>query len=141
MNRRSERGSAAIEAVVVAPVLVLAICLVIFGGRVALSRQAVQDIAADAARAASLERTTTRARGAAERAVADGLAQRLPCVRHQLDLDLGGFAKPVGTPGSVAVALTCDLATAELGLPGLPDITVSASALNPLDTFRERANR
>lgn len=141
MNRRSERGSAAIEAVVVAPVLVLAICLVIFGGRVALARQAVQDIAADAVRAASLERTTTKARNAAERAVAGGLAQRLPCARHQLELNLSGFAQPVGTPGSITATLACDLATAELGLPGLPNITVSASAMNPLDTFRERANR
>jgi trimethylamine:corrinoid methyltransferase-like protein len=62
-------------------------------------------------------------------------------VGHELDLDLGGFAQPVGTPGSVAVTITCHLVAAELGLPGMSDITVSASALNPLDTFRERANR
>ena len=41
-GREGERGSAAVEITLVAPVLVLFVMVVIFGGRLALARQAVQ---------------------------------------------------------------------------------------------------
>jgi Flp pilus assembly protein TadG len=138
MNRRDERGSASIEAVVVGPAVVLLILLVVFGGRVALAHQSVQGIAADAARAASLARTRTEARTAAQ-AVAQGrLAQQVPCATHTLDLDLTGFTKPAGTPASVTATVACRVATADLGLPGLPDLTIESTMTSPVDTWRER---
>lgn len=138
MKRRDERGSAAIEAVVVAPAVVLLISLVILGGRVALAHQTVQNIAADTARAASLERTTTRAREAATAAMDTSLRQQLPCATHQLQLDLSGFDKPPGTPAAVTATLTCQLPTAELGIPGLPGLTIRATMTSPIDSYRER---
>ena len=139
MRLMDDRGSAAIEAVIVAPVVVLLISLVIFGGRVALAHQAAQSIAADAARAASLQRTASQARAAANKATEAGINQRLPCASHDLTLDLAGFAKPVGTPASVTATMTCTLTTAELALPGLAGlITVRATMSSPLDTRRER---
>lgn len=136
---RDERGSAAVEAVVVAPAVVLLIGLVIFGGRVALTHQTVQNIAADTARAASLERTTSRARNAATKAMDAAVAQQLPCETHHLNLDLDGFEKPPGTPASVSATITCQLPTAELALPGLPgSIIIRATMTSPLDTYRER---
>lgn len=136
---KDERGSASVEAVVVGPAVVLLLCLVIFGGRVAMAHQMVQGIAADAARAASLARTPTQARSAAARAVEAGIAGHHPCASHDLALDLDGFAKPVGTPASVTATLTCRIATADLTLPGVQgQLTVGATMSSPLDTYRER---
>ena len=101
MNLRDERGSASIEAVIAGPAVVLLILLVVFGGRVALTHQSVQAVAADAARAASLARTQAEARTSAQAAVQAGLDQQLPCASHTFDLDLDGFTTPPGTPASL----------------------------------------
>jgi Flp pilus assembly protein TadG len=138
MNLRDERGSAAIEAAVAGPAVVLLILLVTFGGRVALAHQSVQAIAADTARAASLARTHTQANTDAANAMQAGFAQQLPCASHSLDLDLSGFDKPPGTPASVTATLTCRLASADLGLPGLPELQISSTMTSPIDTWRER---
>jgi Flp pilus assembly protein TadG len=138
MNPRDERGSAAIEAAVAGPAVVLLILLVVFGGRVALAHQAIQGIAADTARAASLARTHTQARTDAGKVMQAGFDQQLPCTSHTLDLDVSGFDKPPGTPASVTATITCHLASADLGLPGLPDLTISATMTSPIDTWRER---
>lgn len=138
MIRFDERGSASIEAVVVGPAVILLILLVVFGGRVALTHQTVQTIAADAARAASLARSHTEARDDAEAAMNAGFAQQLPCANHTLDLDLAGFDKPVGTPASVSATVTCRLASADLGLPGLPELQISSTMSSSIDTYRER---
>lgn len=135
---RDERGSASIEAVIAGPAVVLLILLVIFGGRVALAHQSVQGIAADTARAASLARTQTEARTTALAAAQAGLAQQLPCASHTVDLDLAGFTRPAGTPASVSATLTCRVASGDLGLPGLPDLTIRSTMTSPIDTWRER---
>lgn len=137
---RDERGSAAVEITLVAPVLVLFILVVIFGGRLALARQAVESAAFDAARAASLARTQTDARTAAAKTATATLAnQKLPCTSTQLDLDTTGFDKPVGTPATITVHLVCDVATGDLGLPGIAStVPVDAEATSPLDAYRER---
>lgn len=137
---RDERGSAAVEITLVAPVLVLFILVVIFGGRLALARQAVESAAFDAARAASLARTQTDARTAAAKTAAATLTnQKLPCTSTQLDLDTTGFDKPVGTPATITVHLVCDVATGDLGLPGIAStVLVDAEATSPLDAYRER---
>ena len=59
---RDERGSAAIEAVIGVPAFLLFVGLIIFGGRTATTHQSVETAAADAARSASLERTSSSAR-------------------------------------------------------------------------------
>lgn len=138
LHGRDERGSAAIEAVVVGPAVVMLILLVAFGGRVALAHQTVEGIAADAARAASLARNQTDAHAAADRTVQAALAQQLPCASHSLNLDLAGFNRPVGTPANVSATVACRVATADLGLPGLPDLTIKATMTSPIDTYRER---
>jgi len=137
--KRDERGSAAIETAVIGPAVILLIGLVILGGRVALAHQSVQSIAADTARAASLERTTSRARTAANTATEAGLRQQLPCSTHDLHLDLTGFTVPAGTPATVSATITCRVALSDLTVPGLPgDITIRATMTSPLDTYRER---
>ncbi|MGC3994769.1 MAG: pilus assembly protein [Propionicimonas sp.] len=138
MIQFDERGSAAIEAAIAGPAMVLLILLVVFGGRVALAHQAVQATAADTARAASLARTQPEARSAATAAMDAGLNQQLTCTDSALALDLSGFGTPVGTPASVTATLTCRVPLADLGLPGPGSVVISESMSSPIDTFRER---
>ncbi len=135
---RDERGSASIEAVIAGPAVILLILLVIFGGRVALAHQSVQGIAADIARAASLARSRAEARSSANTVAQAGLAQQLPCASHTVDLDLAGFTRPAGTPAAVTATVTCRVASGDLGLPGLPDLTIRSTMTSPIDTWRER---
>ena len=131
-----ERGSAAIEAAILAPVMILFVLLVIAGGQVALARQSVQAIAADTARTASLERTAPAAKKAALATAHQALDQQVACTSRDITLDLKAFGTPVGTPASVSATVTCRVET--LGLPGLPSITVSATVQSPIDSYRGR---
>ncbi len=47
MNRRDERGSAAVESVIGVPAFALFVGLIIFGGRTAITHGAVESAAAD----------------------------------------------------------------------------------------------
>lgn len=138
MSRRGEGGSASIEAVIAGPAVVLLILLVIFGGRAALAHQAVQAIAADTARAASLARSRSEAHAAANTAMQAGFDQKLACTHRDLALDITGFDKPPGTPASVSATVSCRLTSSDLGLPGLPDLQISSTMTSPIDTYRER---
>ena len=64
-RRDQERGSASLEAAIGVPAFLLLIGLILLAGRVSLMRQAVQAVAADAARAASISRTAGEAQAAA----------------------------------------------------------------------------
>ncbi len=73
---RGERGNAAVELVVVAPALLLLIAAVVGAGRLVSAKSAVESVAREAARAASLEPDATsaaRAAGSVATEVAAGL--------------------------------------------------------------------
>lgn len=134
-----ERGSAAIELVLLVPALMLLLLFAVAGGRVAIAHGSVQQAAADAARAASIARTAGAAQTTAVAAARATLSnQGLTCASMTVTLDTSGFATPVGTPASVAATVTCTVELSELGLPGLPDRVVSATVTSPLDVFRGR---
>ena len=133
---RGEGGSAAIEAVIIVPVMIPLLLLVIVGGQIALARQTVQAIAADTARTASLQRTAPAAQKAALVTAHHALDQQVACTDRDVALDLKGFATPVGTPASVSATVTCRVET--LGLPGLPSVTVAATMRSPIDSYRGR---
>ena len=134
-----ERGSAAIELVLLVPALMLLLMFAVAGGRVAIAHGSVQQAAADAARAASIARTAGTAQTTAVAAARATLAnQGLTCASMTVTLDTSGFATPVGTPASVAATVSCTVELSELALPGLPDRVVSATVTSPLDVFRGR---
>ena len=134
-----ERGSAAIELVLLVPALMLLLLFAVAGGRVAIAHGSVQQAAADAARAASIARTAGSAQTSAVAAARATLAnQGLTCASMTVILDTSGFAKPVGTPANVAATVSCTVELSELALPGLPDRVVSATVTSPLDVFRGR---
>lgn len=137
---RDERGAAAVEAVIGVPVFMLLILLAAMGGRVALAHQVVQTAAADAARAASIARS-------ASQATSDGIAagraslanQNLTSTSTRIRVNTSGFGAPVGSPSQVSATITCQVALADLGLPGAPKSrTITATMTSPLDTYRER---
>jgi Flp pilus assembly protein TadG len=135
-----DEGGASLEVVILTPVLVLLLGLLVLAGRVALARTSVEQAADEAARSASIARTASGARRAAEDGAARALAeQSLRCSRVHIAVDVVGFAVPVGQPARVRATVTCVVALADLALPGFPGSrTVTASAVSPLDTYRER---
>lgn len=134
-----ERGSAAVEAVIGIPAFGLFVALIIIGGRVAVAHQGVEVAAADAARAASISRTQSRALDAATRAATTSLGgQGLACQSTAVSVDVTGFAAPVGTPASVRATVTCVVSLSDLAIPGSGSRTIRAAVSSPLDTYRER---
>jgi hypothetical protein len=137
---RDEHGSASIEAAVGLPAFVLFVGLIIFGGRTAMSHQAVESAAADAARSASIARTSSDAAKDAKRAARASLAnQQVHCLNINVSIDTADFSKSVGEPGSVVVIVECRLDLSDLSVPGVPGSRViKATISSPLDTWRER---
>jgi len=138
-QRRDQRGSAAVEIVLLAPMLGALVLVVIFGGRLALARQTVQAAAADAARAASIARSADEAKRSATRIAEATMSNKgVTCATSSVEVDTSGFQQPPGTPATTSVTIACDVATADLSLP-LPGTTrVSATSSSELDVFRSR---
>lgn len=141
MRRRDDRGSATIETLVVLPAVVLFLSLAVLGGRLALAQQAVQAAAADAARSASIARTQTLAHQQGRAAGQASLAnQQLACQTTTVTVDTSQFNRPVGTPAVVTATVVCEVPAADLGIPGTAGAyPVRATALSPLDLYRQRA--
>ena len=140
-RHRDESGSASLEAAIGVPAFALFVALIIFGGRTATTHQAVESAAADAARSASITRSSIDAQHAAEQAAHDSLAnQHVDCLSLTVNVDTHGFAAPVGQPASVAVTVTCRLNLSDLSVPGVPGSRVIAATMSsPLDPWREHA--
>lgn len=135
IRRRSERGSAAIELVLVAPLLVTFIVVVIAAGRVVQSKGDASDVAYAAARAASLASTPTEARSAAEqaaRAAIDG--DDLTCKDPIVSLE--GSKLEAG--GQVTVTAHCRADLVDVAGFGVPSSrTFVATAAVPIDQYRD----
>ncbi len=140
MKKRDELGSASVEAAVGVPAFVLFVGLVIFGGRTATTHEAVESAAADAARSASISRTSTDAQKDAHEAAQASLSnQQIHCLSVDVSVDTSDFSKPVGETGTVAVSVQCRLDLSDLSVPGVPgNRVIKATMSSPLDTWRER---
>jgi Flp pilus assembly protein TadG len=140
-RRTDDRGSAAIEAAILAPPLLVLIGLAILGGRIQIAGGAIEAAAHDAARAASIARTAGQAQTDAYTAASATLSQQgLHCAGPpQVDVDTDGFTIPVGQPATVAVRVTCVVDFSDLVADGMPGSrTLSATFVSVLDTFRTR---
>ncbi len=137
-RRAAEHGSATLELAVLAPGLLLLIALLTFAGRHAMADGAVEQAAADAARAASLQRGPSAGHTAADDVARRTLAdQGLSCLNTSIDVDTSGLGSAPGEAARVSVTITCPLKVADLPL-ALPSVTVTATAVSPVDTYRER---
>jgi Flp pilus assembly protein TadG len=138
-RRAGERGSASIEAVIGVSAFVLLGSLVIAGGRVAIANQAIESVAAEAARSASIARTQAEANASAASGAMASLAnQDLRCTTSSVTVDTREFASPPGTPASVAATVSCAVDLSDVALPGVPGtLTITKTMSSPIDTYRE----
>ncbi|ONI71361.1 pilus assembly protein TadE [Actinosynnema sp. ALI-1.44] len=132
---RADRGSVAAEVTIAAPFLVM---LLVFVGvvihRGVDARLRIEDAAHQAARAASIERTSATATAVARSTATSALSSAgVTCVSLTVDAATGGM-RPGGTV-SVTVSCTVDFGDALiLGVPG--EKRLSATAVEPIDTWR-----
>jgi hypothetical protein len=140
-HRSAEAGNAALELVILTPILILLISMVIAAGRISIAQGSVDAAARQAARQASLARSPEEARTAALASAHAQLGEEnLDCKPF---ISLGAleaaFATPLGQPASVTVTIRCRVSLSGLVLRGLPGhVPLHYSFTSPLDPFRGR---
>lgn len=134
LQPRDEKGITAVEFVLITPVLIIALLFTVGVARLAHARHQVESAAADAARAASLERNTSVAaeRGRAIAAMSIG-RRGLSCSDLQVNVDVSAYE-----PGGVVRAtVTCRAQLSDVAMAGFPGgRTFTATAAVPIETFR-----
>lgn len=131
---RNEDGSGTAELVLMAPLVVAVFLLVVGLGRMADARQDVNGAAAEAARAASLQRNTALSAAAARLAANATLRDRaVSCEHLTVSVDIGSYQPG----GSVTATVTCVAALGDVALSGLPGSrTFQATAVVPIEQYR-----
>lgn len=138
-RRRDQRGNAALEVLMVLPVIMVLAGLILAHGRVSMAQEAVSSAAGAAARAAALERSPANAHAAATGVAAATLSSReLRCSTTTVTVDTSGLNTPVGQPGSVSATVTCVVPFGDLGLPTKGSRVITRTAVAPVDTYRGR---
>lgn len=132
---RDQRGSAAAEVTLWAPVMVMVLLFVaIVVHRGVDARLRLNDVAHQAARAASIESTSARAAAAATAVATRALADAgVSCQDLTVEAVLGGLR-----PGTtVTVTVSCAVDFSEATLLGVPARKrLSSNASEPVDTWR-----
>lgn len=131
---RDQRGDAAVELTLLAPVLLVILLFVVGLGRMAHANQQVESVAADAARAASLERNTAASTSVAQQAAARSLDHAgLSCTNMDVDVDVSQY-KPGGT---VEVTVTCTASMGDVAMAGFPGTRkFKATSVVPIEYYR-----
>lgn len=139
-DERAQAGNAALELLILAPVILSLIALVIAAGRTSVAQGAVDAAARDAARQASLALSSGSARRAALSSARAALrADGLQC-QPVVTLNLGGFSSPAGQPAQVSATVSCSVRLSDLLAPEIPGSrNLRAVFVSPLDPYRERA--
>ena len=130
--KRGDRGSAAVELVLLTPLLVTLLLFVVHVGRAGEGMTAVRHAADQGARAASLV-SESRMSDAARRAVVDDLA------RSAQSCTSPSVTTETTTSGSVTwvtVRVRCTTSTEGLSLLGVATTTISASSSEIVDRYR-----
>jgi Flp pilus assembly protein TadG len=146
MTRRVRRGqpadggNAALELIVLAPVLLALLGLVIAAGRTSIAQGSVDAAARDAARQASLAFSPAAAQEDGQASARAALARDgLDCTSLTVYVDTSQFGNPVGQPASVKAYVYCTVPLSGLALPGLPgSATLKDEFTSPLDDYRVR---
>jgi hypothetical protein len=139
-ERGREDGNAALELVVLAPVILFLLGFVIAAGRTSIAQGAVEAAARDAARQASISLTPAAAQAAAQASARAALSQDgLDCNPQVFVRTFGFNPGNVGQPGSVTAIVKCRVPLSDLVVPGMPGSRLlTFTFTSPLDPFRER---
>ncbi|WP_204078879.1 TadE family protein [Planotetraspora phitsanulokensis] len=124
-----DRGSMAVEAVLLAPVMLIFLLFVVGAARIVEAKGEIDGAARDAARAASVQRDQGSAAAAAAQA-----AQGLDCVGGP-NVSMTGIPWAPGGSVRVTVGCTVDL-SAVSGFGFAPSINMSSTSVVPLEQFR-----
>lgn len=135
--RRDERGSAAAELTLLTPLLILLLLFVVFCGRLADTKLRINDVAHQAARAATLARTPSQATANAQATASAALASAgITCQSLSVSTDTQGL-KPGST---VTVTVSCSVGLGDLTSLGVPGSrTFQSSFSSPVDVWRGTA--
>jgi Flp pilus assembly protein TadG len=138
-RRTCDAGSAALELVILAPVLLGLLGLVIAAGRTTIAQSAVDAAARNVARQASIALTPASAQAAAEASAGAALrGDGLDCVPVVV-LDVSQFGTLPGHPAVVTATVSCTVPLASLAVPGLPGaVRLQGRFASPLDIYRSR---
>ena len=139
-DRAGDAGAVAVELALITPAIMMLIGLLVFGYRFWEARAGVQSAAGAAARAASLAPSSADAAAVARQlAAADLDALGVHCITSSVTSDTSALSSPAGRAGTVRVSVTCVVSLTDLLVPGAPGaLSVTRSAHEPVDTFRER---
>lgn len=134
-----DRGSESVQAAIVTPLLVMLVCLAIAGGRLVLAGSQVDAAAQDAAREASIARSSQQAHTNALAAARTTLAgQGATCAQTSVTVDTSGLAIPAGQAALVRVTVRCTVSLTDLLLPAPGTHTLESTATSVVDTYRQR---
>ena len=132
------RGSVSLQVVMFTPVLFFTVVMVVFAGRVAMVKQSFTQVAAAAARTASLARTDGQAQVDAITAANAALASLdLRCDGPPV-VTLSGSVTAAMPGASVQATVTCQLSARDAWVPFTAVRTTTATAASPVDVWRGR---
>ncbi len=131
---RREDGSVAVEAAIVAPVLLVLMLLVVYAGRASQADADVRVAAARAARAASIAPDPAGATHLAEKTAAGNLETAgVVCQTTSTTVDTGHFR----AGGTVTVTVACQVSNRDIALLAVPGARWSfGTATQVVDTYR-----
>ncbi len=129
---RSDRGSAAVEMVLLTPVLVMLMIFVVHAGRAGEGLNELRHAADQGARAASLVSPSGMNVVATNAVVKDLTSSGLSCVNPVVST----IYLKLGSTGSVTVNVTCRTSTAGLSLLGANTVSLQASSTEIVDRYR-----
>ncbi|MGR3938469.1 TadE/TadG family type IV pilus assembly protein [Streptomyces sp. BRA346] len=134
-----DRGSEAVQAAIITPLLIMFLCLALAGGRMVISGSKIDAAAEDAAREASLARSAAAAQEAAQSAAEESLSdQGVACASTSVAVDTSGLNAPLGQAGSVTVTVRCTVELADLLLPVPGSRTLESTFTSVVDQYRQR---
>lgn len=133
---RGEDGRATLEFVLVMPLLIVILLFVVGLGRFAYAKAQLEGIAADSARAASLERNTSRSAAAARQAAEDSLGRAgVSCTDLTVTPNLSSYEPG----GQVTVTVACTARLRDVAMAGFPGTkTFTASSTVPIENWRAK---
>lgn len=134
-----DAGNAALELIILAPIIVFLIGFVIAAGRTTIAKGSVTAAARDAARQASIALSASEAQQMADSSARAALNRDGLHCAPTVTLNLSGFNVPVGRPAQVSATVVCTVPLSDLLVPGVPGSkTLRSTFTSPLDPFRSR---
>lgn len=129
-----DRGSMAVEMVLLTPAFVLLMLFLVGVGRVVEAQGQVDGAARDGARAASIQRQVAQVGGAVNQAAYQDLN---PPGKNMCPDGMTAGWQPNSDPATnVQVTVTCSINLAVV--PGLGTLGIKGQAVAPLDTYMQR---